>query len=134
MVSAEVKTKPTSVKEVAISLESKEFSVATFDKSNRMIAFHGGENEGVRAIEAIRELGLHPDELRHVWDYLFLAESINAKNGVPTPHWELTFFFEPPVPEIEINSPEELRSVLSKHRPTAGTSDTVVSVPVRPGA
>ena len=114
MVALDVKSKPTSTREVAIALEKRGFEVATYDQKSQMVAFHGCDETGHKAVKNIQKMGLHPKMLKRVWSYMFLEERSNVKNGVPMPYWELSFFFEPLVPEF--TTLEEIKEAISQQR------------------
>ena len=112
MVTLNNKHKPTSTREVAIALEKQGFEVATYDKQSQMVAFYGNEETGHQAMKRIKEMKLQPCQLKRVWDYLFKSDIDSAKDGIPAPHWELTFSFEPFVPEL--TTLEEIKEALSQ--------------------
>ena len=57
------------------------------------VVFYGDEERGREAVEVGRRIGLYPECLQQVWNYITGEED--------NPHWELTFLTEPPATSDE---------------------------------
>lgn len=106
MVEKRVATRDTSLKDTAEMF--RDLGIDAFDWYEgeegpvHMVRFHAEENEGFKAVDVAKEIGLWPIELRRVWYYRYGFED--------SPDWELIFNYPPQADKFD----EETISLMVK--------------------